>query len=322
MQRNNSSSPPYLITPIHTPVSTEDTTKISNSINPVLSISNMNTLSTPKRNIKPDTGIDNGIHTPISTPNLKNLYYVSNTTFTPKLALNSHQMAISTPLSTTMTTNSQASSSTSKTYSPFPKNNHNMLDPLSSSSGVATTIPNDATTSHQASTKGTTYDTSIVTFKSKMPTSSSNVPSDKMIRKNIKNHQVPRITMIPWIDRNTYVYQVEIGDKIVSRRFDNHLVNGTKLLNLAGLTRGKRDAILKNEPIRNVVKNAPFHLKGVWIPLERARILSYKFNIDNRIHYLLDNNPSKYIDDPNLWEINDWYLTYTKRFKKKYFPRP
>ena len=45
---------------------------------------------------------------------------------------------------------------------------------------------------------------------------------------------------------------------------DNHFINGTKLLNVAGMTRGRRDGILKSEKTRSVVKIGPMHLKGVW----------------------------------------------------------
>jgi len=45
---------------------------------------------------------------------------------------------------------------------------------------------------------------------------------------------------------------------------DNDFINGTKLLNVAGMTRGRRDGILKSEKTRHVVKIGPMHLKGVW----------------------------------------------------------
>ena len=48
------------------------------------------------------------------------------------------------------------------------------------------------------------------------------------------------------------------------RPTDNHMINGTKLLNVAGMTRGRRDGILKSEKTRHVVKIGPMHLKGVW----------------------------------------------------------
>lgn len=49
-----------------------------------------------------------------------------------------------------------------------------------------------------------------------------------------------------------------------SEATDNHMINGTKLLNVAGMTRGRRDGILKSEKVRHVVKIGPMHLKGVW----------------------------------------------------------
>lgn len=42
------------------------------------------------------------------------------------------------------------------------------------------------------------------------------------------------------------------------------MINGTKLLNVAGMTRGRRDGILKGEKNKKVVKIGPMHLKGVW----------------------------------------------------------
>jgi protein SOK2 len=49
-----------------------------------------------------------------------------------------------------------------------------------------------------------------------------------------------------------------------TNKLDNHMINGTKLLNVAGMTRGRRDGILKSEKMRHVVKIGPMHLKGVW----------------------------------------------------------
>ena len=61
---------------------------------------------------------------------------------------------------------------------------------------------------------------------------------------------------------------------------DNHMINGTKLLNVAGMTRGRRDGILKSEKTRHVVKIGPMHLKGVWYvtpSLRKVRV--YLFQI-------------------------------------------
>ncbi len=38
------------------------------------------------------------------------------------------------------------------------------------------------------------------------------------------------------------------------------MINGTKLLNVAGMTRGRRDGILKSEKLKHVVKIGPMQL--------------------------------------------------------------
>jgi enhanced filamentous growth protein 1 len=104
----------------------------------------------------------------------------------------------------------------------------------------------------------------------------------------------PRVTTTLWEDENTLCFQVEAKGICVARRegtppflrgiaflahalievlvewsnmIDNDMINGTKLLNVAGMSRGKRDGILKSEKQRNVVKVGAMHLKGVWYAL-------------------------------------------------------
>ena len=107
----------------------------------------------------------------------------------------------------------------------------------------------------------------------------------------------PRVTATLWEDEGSLCFQVEAKGVCVARReglystsipchsltddiiinsclvfvllllisdVDNHMINGTKLLNVAGMTRGRRDGILKSEKTRHVVKIGPMHLKGVW----------------------------------------------------------
>ncbi|PVH74822.1 hypothetical protein DL98DRAFT_467265 [Cadophora sp. DSE1049] len=75
----------------------------------------------------------------------------------------------------------------------------------------------------------------------------------------------PRVTATLWEDEGALCYQVEARGVCVARReADNHMINGTKLLNIAGMTRGRRDGILKSEKIRHVVKIGPMQMKGVW----------------------------------------------------------
>lgn len=85
------------------------------------------------------------------------------------------------------------------------------------------------------------------------------------------------------------------------------MINGTKLLNVAGMTRGRRDGILKTEKLRKVIKIGPMHLKGVWfvatstlcrgftltcfrIPYERALDFANKENITESLYPLFLHN--------------------------------
>ncbi|KAI9049951.1 hypothetical protein LZ554_006098 [Drepanopeziza brunnea f. sp. 'monogermtubi'] len=91
----------------------------------------------------------------------------------------------------------------------------------------------------------------------------------------------PRITATIWKDEDTVCFQVDV---------DNHMINGTKLLNVAGMTRGRRDGILKSEKQKHVVKIGPMHLKGVWIPFERALELANKEKITTALYPLFVHN--------------------------------
>ncbi|OAD73557.1 apses-type HTH transcription regulator, partial [Phycomyces blakesleeanus NRRL 1555(-)] len=69
-----------------------------------------------------------------------------------------------------------------------------------------------------------------------------------------------KLTTTLWEDESTLCYQVDANGLCVARRQDNDMINGTKLLNVAGMSRGKRDGILKNEKGRVVVKVGAMHL--------------------------------------------------------------
>jgi hypothetical protein len=93
-------------------------------------------------------------------------------------------------------------------------------------------------------------------------------------------------TALLWEDEGCLCYQVEARGVLVARREDNHMINGTKLLNVTGMLRGPRDALLKSEKTRHVVKIGPMHLKGVWIPFERALELANQHNITEQLYPL------------------------------------
>ncbi|EDN10952.1 predicted protein [Histoplasma mississippiense (nom. inval.)] len=93
----------------------------------------------------------------------------------------------------------------------------------------------------------------------------------------------PRVTATLWEDEGSLCFQVEAKGVCVARREDNHMINGTKLLNVAGMTRGRRDGILKSEKVRNVVKIGPMHLKGrgtIRGALKQVRLLD-RHKLDN-----------------------------------------
>lgn len=100
----------------------------------------------------------------------------------------------------------------------------------------------------------------------------------------------PRVTATLWEDEGSLCFQVEAKGVCVARREDNHFINGTKLLNVAGMTRGRRDGILKSEKIRHVVKIGPMHLKGVWIPFDRALEFANKEKITDILYPLFVHN--------------------------------
>lgn len=96
----------------------------------------------------------------------------------------------------------------------------------------------------------------------------------------------PRVTTTMWEDEKTLCYQVDANNVSVVRRADNNMINGTKLLNVAQMTRGRRDGILKSEKVRHVVKIGSMHLKGVWIPFERALAMAQREGIVDLLYPL------------------------------------
>ncbi|ODV96909.1 hypothetical protein PACTADRAFT_26789, partial [Pachysolen tannophilus NRRL Y-2460] len=96
----------------------------------------------------------------------------------------------------------------------------------------------------------------------------------------------PRFSTTYWEDQNTICYQVEARGIPVSRREDSNYINGTKLLNVVGMTRGRRDGILKGEKVRYAVKIGAMNLKGVWIPFERALELATNEHILDELYPL------------------------------------
>ncbi|KAK0530535.1 hypothetical protein OC834_003275 [Tilletia horrida] len=108
-----------------------------------------------------------------------------------------------------------------------------------------------------------------------------------------------RVTTTLWEDEGTLCFQVDAKGVCVARRNDNNMINGTKLLNVCGMTRGKRDGILKNEKERIVVKVGAMHLKGVWISFERAKALAEQNEILEILYPLFEHNLHDFLYQPH-----------------------
>lgn len=108
-----------------------------------------------------------------------------------------------------------------------------------------------------------------------------------------------RVTTTFWEDENTLCFQVDVKGVCVARRNDNNMVNGTKLLNVCGMSRGKRDGILKNEKERIVVKVGAMHLKGVWIAFNRGKQLAEQHGIADALYPLFEPNIQSFLYHPD-----------------------
>ncbi|KAI1495016.1 hypothetical protein F5X96DRAFT_676076 [Biscogniauxia mediterranea] len=127
----------------------------------------------------------------------------------------------------------------------------------------------------------------------------------------------PRVTATLWEDEGSLCFQVEARGICVARREDNHMINGTKLLNVAGMTRGRRDGILKSEKVRHVVKIGPMHLKGVWIPFERALDFANKEKITELLYPLFVHNIGALLYHPTNQNRTNQVMAAAERRKQE-----
>lgn len=123
-----------------------------------------------------------------------------------------------------------------------------------------------------------------------MPNSSSSSVSSKANRKIIK----PLVATVFWEEEDTICYQVKANGFVVSRKEKDNLVNGTKLLNVTGMSRGRRDGILKVEKGRKVIRNGSMNLKGVWIPFHRALEIARNEGVKDLLYPLFVNDIGKF----------------------------
>ncbi|KAK9454210.1 hypothetical protein V1511DRAFT_460930 [Dipodascopsis uninucleata] len=131
----------------------------------------------------------------------------------------------------------------------------------------------------------------------------------------------PRVTTTLWEDEGTLCFQVEAKGVCVARREDNDMVNGTKLLNVAGMTRGRRDGILKSEKQRHVVKVGAMHLKGVWIPYDRALDFANKEKIVDLLYPLFVADIKTFLYHPANYARTAQVMAAAERRKQESYPQ-
>lgn len=127
----------------------------------------------------------------------------------------------------------------------------------------------------------------------------------------------PRITTTLWEDEGTLCFQVDVKGVCVARREDNNMINGTKLLNVTGMSRGRRDGILKAEKNRQVVKIGAMHFKGVWIPYERAVKFACKEKIIDRLYPLFVTDIKTLLYLPNNYARTALIMSAALRKKEE-----
>lgn len=123
---------------------------------------------------------------------------------------------------------------------------------------------------------------------------SSSVSASKSMTRKITK---PRIATTYWESEKTTCFQVQAHRVVVSRRESDDYVNGTKLLNVTGMTRGKRDGLLKTEKGRVVIRNGPMNLKGVWIPFNRASEIARNEGVDKLLYPLFVNQIREFFQE-------------------------
>jgi hypothetical protein len=176
----------------------------------------------------------------------------------------------------------------------LPYNNMDYNNPVTSSSPEFVPNNNDPAAATTTDLSDSIINNSTVPYQYQVQLprphqiDSPSTPSPRLLRppsqQLIRWAQRPKFATSYWEEENTLCYQVDANGICVARRkgkknltflslrswltffpsLDNDMINGTKLLNVTGISRGKRDGILKNEKARVVVKVGSMHFKGVW----------------------------------------------------------
>lgn len=153
-------------------------------------------------------------------------------------------------------------------------------------SGLALTQPQPQHFVQMSGLSGTSYQQQQSSNNTPLSLDTMNTTLNSLVGQYQPPGIRPRVTTTMWEDEKTLCYQVDANNVSVVRRADNNMINGTKLLNVAQMTRGRRDGILKLEKVRHVVKIGSMHLKGVWIPFDRALAMAQREGIVDLLYPL------------------------------------
>lgn len=106
-----------------------------------------------------------------------------------------------------------------------------------------------------------------------------------------------------WEEEGTLLFHVHLNNIEVSRREDNHMVNGTTLLKAAGWTSERANMLLEMERIKHVVDlqdQKLEHLSGTWIPFNRALEVANEVGVVERLYPLFVYNAGALLYRPCL----------------------
>lgn len=106
----------------------------------------------------------------------------------------------------------------------------------------------------------------------------------------------PRVKATVWKDESSPCFEVNAKGVCVARRQDNNMINATQLLNVTGMSKDCSDDILQKEEVVHVVKNGPMHLKGVWLPFDRALDIANKEKITEELYPLFEHDIESLLD--------------------------
>jgi hypothetical protein len=130
----------------------------------------------------------------------------------------------------------------------------------------------------------------------------------------------PGVTATLWEDEESLCFQVVTDGICIARREDNHMINGTKLLSVAGMNRGRRDVILNAEKTRHVIRLGPAHLKGVWIPFERALEFALNEGIVDKLYPLFVHDIGALLYHPSNWQAGGCGRFQGMESSRGYYP--